>query len=170
MGGKEKRTAGEMGEGWGTLPVDKVWVRDDPRLEHPFELAVALEGGQEMVVLMAAWDVYRNLPVSGVLRVLVNGSILSLDITLHVCAGIHSNTHVLLHHHTHTPSLPHTITPTHLHSQHCCPHLSPHKWADVSEGLRDDAISREWVALQQTRENDHAMKLQETIDADCIVL
>ena len=69
-----------------------------------------------MVVLMAAWDVYRNLPVSRVLRVLVNGSILSLDITLHVYTGIHSITHPLLHHHTHTPSLP-ALLPTPLPSQ-----------------------------------------------------
>lgn len=130
MGGKEKRTAGEMGEGWGTLPVDKVWVRDDPRLEHPFELAVALEGGQEMVVLMAAWDVYRNLPVSGVLRVLVNGSILSLDITLHVCAGIHSNTHL----HSHTPSHAHTFTPS--TAAHTSPLTSGQMSVRASEMIR----------------------------------
>jgi len=31
--------------------------------------------------------------------------------------------------------------PSHLHSEECCPHLSPHERADISEGFGDDVVS-----------------------------
>ena len=55
---------------------------DHPRLEHPLELAVAFGGGEENIVLVAAWDVHCHLPVCGTLRGLINGCILRVDITL----------------------------------------------------------------------------------------
>lgn len=44
-----------------TLPVDEVRVRDHPGFQHTPELDVALRRRQQLVILVATWDVHLNL-------------------------------------------------------------------------------------------------------------
>lgn len=65
-----------------TLPVDQVRVRDHPGFQHPPELDVTLGGGQQLVVLVAAWDVHLDLPVRWDGGVLVYALVFGLNVSL----------------------------------------------------------------------------------------
>ena len=67
---------------YSTLPVGEVRVGDHPGLEDPLELGMGHGGGEELAVLVTAWDVHLYLSVCGCWCLFVHAVVYGLEVPL----------------------------------------------------------------------------------------